>query len=182
MSVAVLEVRPETEAVGRGKARVRSSDSAPLEPGTCVTLPRFDAGTARSLGEIVVNIGSRRGSPIAVSVARGGGLLYYCALEGSCTDNARSVRRKQNTVLLFGKSSLEVGMTFAQEGWTLASRGMSSDDYTLSGGGVPLYVANAGLVGALAVSGMGGAADHELALEALCWHLGMSPIGNLPRR
>lgn len=182
MSVAEVEV-DVCNASGEARqheSRRRVKEEALSDHRKHLTLPRFDAATARSLGEIVANIASRRALPVAVSVARAGEPLYFCALEGSCGDSAASNRRKQNTVLRFGKSSLEVGVTFAGKGWTLSSRGMVAEDYSLCGGGVPLYVANAGLVGALAVSGLGGAADHELAMEALHWHVAMSPIHGAP--
>ena len=139
-------------------------------------LPSFNAETARKLGEIAVNIAQRRGLPVAVSVVRPCSALYYCALEGSCADNGEWIRRKQNTVFHFGRSSLEVGELFAREGWTLSSHGLDAGDYTLFGGGVPLRVANAGVVGAMSVSGLDDVADHDLVIEALCWHLELSDI------
>jgi uncharacterized protein (UPF0303 family) len=175
MSVVELGQRPASKEIGEDKPRTRAKHEAFPKQALRMTLPRFNAETARSLGEIVANIASRRGLAMAVSVVRASGPLYFCALEGSCADHADSVRRKQNTVLHFGKSSWDMAMIFAREGWTLPSRGMSMDEFSLAGGGVPLYVANAGLVGAMAVSGLGSLADHRLALEALGWHVGMSP-------
>jgi uncharacterized protein (UPF0303 family) len=137
------------------------------------TLPAFNAEVARKLGEIAVNIASRRSLPVAVSVAQPQGAIYFCALEGSCADNAEWIRRKQNTVFHFGKSSLEVGAMFAHEGRSLASHGLLPNDYTLFGGGVPLRVSNAGIVGVMSVSGLDDVSDHELVIEALCWHLGI---------
>jgi uncharacterized protein (UPF0303 family) len=178
MSVAEMEVQAR-HAPGEARqheSSMRAREQAFAERRQQITLPRFNAETARRLGEIAANIASRRGLPVAVSVVGTCGPLYFCALEGSCGDNVASIRRKQNTVFRFGKSSLEVAVTFAAKGWTLASRGMSGEDYSMCGGGVPLHTANAGLVGAIAVSGLGGRADHELAIEALHWHLGMAPI------
>jgi uncharacterized protein (UPF0303 family) len=184
MSVAEVEADVEVRNAAGDATQYefsrRVKEEALSEHRKPLTLPRFDAQTARSLGEIVANIASRRALPVAVSVVRTGGPLYFCALEESCGDSAASNRRKQNTVLRFGKSSLEVGVTFAGKGWTLSSRGMAAEEYSLCGGGVPLYVANAGVVGALAVSGLGGPADHELAMEALHWHVGMLPIQGAP--
>jgi uncharacterized protein (UPF0303 family) len=142
-------------------------------------LPAFNAEIARKLGEIVVNIASRRGLPIAVSVVHSRSALFYCALEGSCADNAQWIRRKENTVFHFGRSSLEVGVMFGHEGWSLSSHGLSGQDYTLFGGGVPLRVANAGIVGAMSVSGLDHVKDHEMVIEALCWHLGIPHVDSV---
>ena len=140
------------------------------------TLPAFNAEIARKLGEIAVNIASRRGLPVALSIVQPQGAIFFCALEGSSADNAQWIRRKQNTVFHFGKSSLEVGAMFAREDRSLASHGLSTSDFTLFGGGVPLRVANAGIVGAMSVSGLDDVADHELVIEALCWHLGIPHV------
>jgi uncharacterized protein (UPF0303 family) len=180
VAVEAVEARTASGNAGKHESNVRANEEPLAEHRKPLALPRFDAETARSLGEVVANLASRRGLPVAVSIVRAGGPLYFCALEGSCADSAASNRRKQNTVLRFGKSSLEVGVTFAGKGWTLSSRGMAAEEYSLCGGGVPLFVADAGLVGAMAVSGLEGAADHELAMEALCWHVGMLPIQGAP--
>lgn len=186
MSVAEVEVEVEVEArtapgkAGQHESNVRAKEEPLAEHRKPLVLPRFDAETARRLGEVVANLASRRGLPVAVSIVRACGPLYFCAIDGSSADSAESNRRKQNTVLRFGRSSLEVGVTFTGKGWTLSSRGMAAEDYSLCGGGVPLFVAHAGLVGAMAVSGLGGCADHELAMEALSWHVGMLPILGAP--
>ena len=68
---------------------------------------------------------------------------------------------------------------FGHEGWSLSSHGLSAQDYTLFGGGVPLRVANAGIAGAMSVSGLDHIKDHELVIEALCWHLGIPRIDSV---
>ncbi|MGG1948272.1 heme-degrading domain-containing protein [Trinickia sp. NRRL B-1857] len=141
------------------------------EQAARTTLPTFGAEVARKLGEIAVNIAARRTLPIVVSVKSMHRTLFYCALEGSCADNDKWIRRKENTVLHFGKSSLEVGTMLRREGRTLAESGLSEEHYTVYGGGVPLRVASAGIVGVMSVSGLEDFKDHELVIETLSWHL-----------
>jgi uncharacterized protein (UPF0303 family) len=137
------------------------------------TLPVFNAEVARRLGEIVVNIATRRSLPIAVGVALPGRPLYFCALEGSNAENVDWIRRKESTVFRFERSSLEVGVMLERDGQRMASLGLSEQHYSTFGGGVPLRAANEGIVGAMCVSGLDHVADHELVVEALCWHLGV---------
>lgn len=144
------------------------------------TLSSFGEDVARKLGEIAVNIAARRSLPIVASITSARRTLFYCALEGSCAENDTWIRRKENTVLHFGKSSLEVGVMLRREGRTLADSGLSEDAYTVYGGGVPLRVANAGIVGTMSISGLDHVKDHELVIEALCWHLGIAHIECLP--
>ncbi|HDR9486625.1 hypothetical protein BLA13014_01693 [Burkholderia aenigmatica] len=135
-------------------------------------LPRFNAEVARRMGEIAVNLASRRGLPIAVSIVGEQAPLFYCALDGSHADDSDAIRRRQNTVLRFGLSSLAVGERFRRAGWSLQSQGLSDDDYALDGGGVPLRIAGAGIVGAMTIAGLDSEHNHALVVESLQWHVG----------
>ncbi|WP_175854044.1 heme-degrading domain-containing protein [Burkholderia anthina] len=135
-------------------------------------LPRFDADVARRLGDIAVNLASRRGLPIAVGIVGAASPLFYCALDGSRASDSDAIRRRQNTVFRFGVSSLEVGEQFRRAGWSLQSQGLSDDDYALDGGGVPLRIAGGGIVGAMTIAGLDDARDHALVVESLRWHVG----------
>lgn len=135
-------------------------------------LPRFDAAVARRMGEIAVNLASRRGLPIAVSIVGEQAPLFYCALDGSAAGDSEAIRRRQNTVLRFGLSSLAVGERFRRAGWSLQSQGLSDDDYALDGGGVPLRIAGAGIVGAMTIAGLDSERNHALVVESLQWHVG----------
>ncbi|WP_107312327.1 heme-degrading domain-containing protein [Burkholderia metallica] len=139
-------------------------------------LPRFDAAIARRIGEIAVNLASRRGLPIAVGIVGERAPLFYCALDGSRADDSDAIRRRQNTVLRFGVSSLAVGERFRRAGWSLQSQGLSDDDYALDGGGVPLRIAGAGVVGAMTIAGLDDARDHALVVECLRWHVGANAL------
>ncbi|AOJ24603.1 heme-degrading domain-containing protein [Burkholderia seminalis] len=151
-------------------------DHAPFDEGARETaLPRFNADVARRLGEIAVNIASRRGLPIAVGIV-GKAPLFYCALDGSGARDNDAIRRRQNTVLRFGLSSLEVGARFRHAGWSLQSQGLSDDDYALDGGGVPLRVAGAGIVGAMTIAGLESERNHALVVESLRWHVGANAL------
>lgn len=152
-------------------------DHAPFDDDAPDTaLPRFNADVARRLGEIAVNIASRRGLPIAVGIVGEAAPLFYCALDGSRAEDSDAIRRRQNTVLRFGLSSLEVGAQFRRAGWSLRSQGLSDDDYALDGGGVPLRVAGAGLVGAMTIAGLDSERNHALVVESLRWHVGANAL------
>ncbi|MCG5078317.1 heme-binding protein [Paraburkholderia tagetis] len=137
------------------------------------TLPVFNAEVARRLGEITVNIAARRSLAVAVGLALPERPLYFCALDGSNAENVDWIRRKQNTVFHFERSSLEVGVMLERDGQRLVSLDLPEEHYATYGGGVPLRVADEGIVGAMCVSGLEHVADHELVVEALCWHLGI---------
>ena len=140
------------------------------------TLPHFNASVARRMGEIAVNLASRRGLPIAVGIVGGHAPLFYCALDGSDAHDSDAIRRRQNTVLRFGESSLVVGAHFRRAGWSLRSQGLSDDDYALDGGGVPLRIAGGRIVGAIAIAGLASDDNHALVVECLRWHVGENAL------
>ena len=43
----------------------------------------------------------------------------------------------------------------------------------IAGGGFPISVKGAGVIGALTISGLPGRRDHGVAVDALCEHLGL---------
>ncbi|EMN1929836.1 heme-degrading domain-containing protein [Burkholderia ambifaria] len=147
-------------------------------------LPHFDAEVARRLGDIAINLASRRGLPIAVGIVGEAAPLFYCALDGSRAHHSDAIRRRQNTVLRFGASSLEIGARFRRAGWSLQSQGLSDADYALDGGGVPLRVAGGAiggaiggaLVGAMTIAGLDDEHDHALVVESLRWHVGANAL------
>lgn len=152
---------------------------APTPFGDTVSAPmlaHFDADVARRLGDIAVNLASRRGLPIAVGIVGEAAPLFYCALDGSRAHDSDAIRRRQNTVLRFGVSSLEVGARFRRAGWSLQSQGLSDADYALDGGGVPLRLADGGIVGAMTIAGLDDERDHALVVESLRWHVGANAL------
>ena len=99
-------------------------------------------------------------------------LIRSGRLDGSAAGDSEAIRRRQNTVLRFGLSSLAVGERFRRAGWSLQSQGLSDDDYALDGGGVPLRIAGAGIVGAMTIAGLDSERNHALVVESLQWHVG----------
>lgn len=136
-------------------------------------LPCFDAQTAWELGTRLRNLAEQRGHKLVADVRRFGQPLFYTALDGTTPDNVEWVRRKNNVVARFHRSSYSVGLTMRLKGVTLLDRyGLPVADYACDGGAFPIAVENAGLVGSATVSGLSQRADHELVVEALCAMLG----------
>ena len=51
---------------------------------------------------------------------------------------------------------------------------LPEEDYAAHGGCFPIIVANAGIIGAVTVSGLTQREDHNLAVEALCLEAGLN--------
>ena len=99
--------------------------------------------------------------------------LFLCATvtsagKGVTPGNEDWLRRKRNTVLRFGRSSMRVGLELEREGTTLEARqGLMLADFAAHGGGFPLLLRGTGCVGAVVVSGLTQREDHELAVAAI---------------
>jgi uncharacterized protein (UPF0303 family) len=136
-------------------------------------LPQLDAEMAWALGTKIRGLALERGLAVVIDVRRFGQPLFYAAMEGTTPDNVEWVRRKNNVVLRFHRSSYAVGLKAKIKGETIyETQGLALADYCTHGGAFPLYVKGAGVVGSATVSGLPMRADHELVVEALCSLLG----------
>ncbi|HXE07912.1 MAG TPA: heme-degrading domain-containing protein [Acidobacteriaceae bacterium] len=137
-----------------------------------LTLPAFTPDTAWQLGTMLRDMALARKTPIVVDIRRFGAphqQLFYTALAGTTPDNQRWVARKIATVARFHKSSYHVGRLLEQSGLSFSARyNLPEEDYAAHGGCFPLIVENAGIVGAVTVSGLPQRDDHSLVVEALC--------------
>ena len=135
-------------------------------------LPGFTPEIAWQIGTTLRNLAIERQLPIVIDVRRFGSphqQLFYCALAGTTPDNQRWVARKINVVARFHKSSYHVGRLLEQSGLTFSARyDLPVEDYATHGGSFPIKVPEAGIVGAVTVSGLPQREDHNLVVEALC--------------
>jgi uncharacterized protein (UPF0303 family) len=138
-----------------------------------LVLPRLDTQVAWDLGSHLRNMAVARKLAIVVDVRRFGQPLFYTALEGTTPDNVEWVRRKNNVVARFHRSSYAIGLKEKIKNESLLeSQGLSIADYATHGGSFPLAVAGAGVIGSATVSGLPQRSDHELVVEGLCAILG----------
>jgi uncharacterized protein (UPF0303 family) len=137
-----------------------------------LVLGEFSPEVAWRLGTMLREMAATRKVPLVVDVRRFGSphqRLFYCALAGTTPDNARWVERKVNVVARFHKSSYHVGRLLEKSGLSFGARySLPEEDYAAHGGGFPLQVAGAGIVGCVTVSGLPQRDDHNLVVEALC--------------
>lgn len=134
--------------------------------------PAFDEETAWRLGSCLRTLAVERSLIVVIDVRRPAQPLFYAALPGTTPDNAEWVRRKSNVAFRFHRSSYAVGLEMEQKQSSLEARGLPTADFASHGGSFPIRAQNAGLIGAVTVSGLPQRADHELVVEALCAELG----------
>lgn len=128
----------------------------------------FDHDTAWQLGSRLREAAVAAGLPVVIAISRGGQRLFHTALPGTVPDNDSWVDRKTAVVLRFGHSSLYMGTSARADGTTFEDRyGLPLDEYAAHGGGFPVTVRGAGIVGAIVVSGLPQVEDHAFLVQHL---------------
>ncbi|HEV7253317.1 MAG TPA: heme-degrading domain-containing protein [Mesorhizobium sp.] len=141
-----------------------------------LVLPVFGEEAAFRLGLAIRDRAFAQGWPIVVDVRTFDRPLFYAALPGSTADNANWARRKFNTVRQFLCSTYR--LVLEQKSPDRAFKtgfGLPVTDYVLAGGGFPVTVEGAGVIGAIMVSGLPERQDHAVIVHALCARLGVDP-------
>ncbi len=138
---------------------------------------RFDEAAAFEIGSAIREIALAEHLSIVCDVRYWDRPLFYMALPGTSADNPDWVRRKINVVKRFGKSSYRMVLerkATPQNRAFPADSGLPASDYVLAGGGFPIRIRNAGVIGAITVSGVPEHLDHMLVVRGICQHLGMN--------
>ncbi len=136
-------------------------------------LPAFSKEIAWQLGSLARAMAAERGYGIGIEICVAGAPIFTTVFEGTSPGTVRWLRRKAATVAHFDRSSYAVWLQLQSKGQTLAGRHALPDaEFAADGGGFPLRVPTAGLIGSLTISGLDMRGDHEFAVEVLCRHLG----------
>ena len=133
-----------------------------------VQLARFDNAVALDLGGRLQRKALAEGLPVAIEITKGADVVFFAMLPGAAANNARWVRRKRATVQMFQRSSLYAQLRAEQQGIDFNARyALPQEEYTASGGGVPVFVRGSGFVGTATVSGLPSVEDHRLVVAGL---------------
>lgn len=134
----------------------------------------FDEHVAHAVGALIRERAVSESLGIVADVRLWDRPLLYFALPGTTAENVEWVRRKSNTVRRFQKSTyrmvLEAG---GEERAFPPHRAIPIEDYVLAGGGFPIRVKGAGVIGSITVSGLHERDDHEVVVGAICAQLGV---------
>ena len=141
-----------------------------------LVLDRFDEDVAFAIGSSVRERALAEGLSLVVDIRTWDRQLFFSATAGSSADNAEWVRRKINTVRRFQRASYRMVLERGEQPFSPQS-GADPADYVIAGGGFPIRVHGAGIVGALTISGLPGRKDHAVAVDALCDYLGRPRAG-----
>jgi uncharacterized protein (UPF0303 family) len=134
---------------------------------------RFDEDSAWHLGSRLHDLAVANGWPLVIDIRRFDRPLFFAARPGITSDNHDWVRRKNNTVQRFLRSSYRIRHQLALENLDITQRYfLSPADYASVGGGFPIIVRGAGVIGSVTVSGLPDRQDHQIIVDVLCDLLG----------
>lgn len=138
---------------------------------TELVLPALDEAVAFQIGSSVIGRARDEKLSLVVDIRTWDRQLFFAATAGTSFDNAEWVRRKINTVRRFQRASYRMVLERGEEPFRPQS-GADISDYVIAGGGFPLSVPGAKMIGALTISGLPGRRDHGIAVDALADFLG----------
>jgi uncharacterized protein (UPF0303 family) len=129
---------------------------------------KFTNETALELGMQIVNKAIKEHLAITIDISRNHHQLFHYACEGTSLDFDEWIVKKSNFVYRCNISSFHVGTIIRQRNSTIEKEYLvSSLDYSGNGGAFPITIKDVGVVGALTISGLPQAMDHQTAVDSI---------------
>lgn len=127
----------------------------------------FTQDDAIQLGVMLVENGKKHDCPTAYEIVLNGLVVFRAFPEGTTPNNELWIQRKRNVVELMRMSSLRCFAQMERDGMSFADIKLNDDDYA-AGGGFPIRVAGAGVIGCVLISGFPDHMDdHRLAVDTI---------------
>lgn len=133
-----------------------------------LVFPKFDQEDAVAIGLKLFEKAKAEGKNIAVHISLNRRDLFHLSMDGCAPDNDVWLRKKENMVYRFLKSSFST-VTFCEMMGTdvFGFYALDPDSYAGAGGGFPITVEGAGCVGAICCGGMMPHEDHQIIVDVL---------------
>ncbi len=147
----------------KGKERYDSC----LQQERELVFEHFTREDALAMGLALHRRNADYGDAAAIEITVNGLTVFRYFPEGTTADNGLWLARKRRTVELMEMSTLRFLGWLEMNGETLADRKLCANDYAACGGGFPIRVKGAGVVGSICVSGMPHELDHQLIAETI---------------
>lgn len=129
------------------------------------------------LGNMLVQEAKKLGISVAVQIRKNNDMdIFRHAMTGMTDYNMKRLEYKHNTVKTLEKSSLYMYMLLdkAQDG--AGSLQLPSQEYGFYGGAFPIRIEEAGVIGSVAVSGIGHVADHDFLIKVISKYLHIDEV------
>lgn len=128
----------------------------------------FTNNDAWELGSIMVAEAKKRNIPLAIRIELNNGLCVFQHFpDGTTLRNQMHIEKKINTVKLMEKSSLNFYTSMRKSEKTLSDLALDEKEYVCCGGGFPIRMEEAGVIGSIAVSGLNHVSDHDFIVKCV---------------
>lgn len=132
----------------------------------------IDFNAAWEIGKAIRERAAGQNAPVAIEVYAYGQPLFFAALPGSTSDNIEWMKRKRNTVLRLGHSSMYAGLNYERTGARMELHNfIDQAEFCDHGGSFPLLHTSGAVMGAVSVSGLPAQDDHALVLWGITQYL-----------
>ncbi len=136
----------------------------------------FTNDDAWELGNLLVQEAKKLGICITVQIRRNDMDVFKHAMDGMSGYNMQRMMRKHNTVKLMEKSSLYMYLLIDKSEENKNSLNLPEAEYGFYGGAFPIRVEEAGVIGSVAVSGIGHVADHDFLIKVIGKYLHIDEV------
>ena len=135
-------------------------------------IPSFSNEDALKIGLAAADWIREAGKPgVYIQIRRGSKVVFSYCMDGANDDNRLFAERKLRTVEMFCHCSMYAAEKYVTKGRKFEDY-YDPREYQGKGGGFPLVVPGAGMVGMIGVSGLSQEEDHEVCVMALKKFLG----------
>lgn len=129
------------------------------------------------LGSLLVREAKKLGVSVAIQIRRNNGMeIFTSAMSGVTPYNMQRLIRKHNTVKMMEKSSLYMYLLLGETEDGIKNLHLPEDEYGFYGGAFPIRIEETGVIGSIAVSGLGHAADHDFIIKAIGKYLHIDEV------
>ncbi len=128
----------------------------------------FTSEAALVIGQNIIDIAKECNYAVTIDISKFNHQIFHFSFDGTTPDKDLWVQRKKNVVQHFLTSSLYMAAKLKKDGASLSDKyGLPADQYTATGGSVPIIVKNVGVIGAITVAGLTPEEDHHLVVTAM---------------
>lgn len=120
----------------------------------------FSNKRALGIGLRLQAVAEEKGLVITIDISRNRQQLFHFANEGTSSENDEWIKRKNNVVYKFGKSSYYMKHFFE-------INNLDPKNLALAGGSFPIIIKNTGTIGTINVSGLPDDEDHKLVTSVI---------------
>ncbi|MCH5461760.1 hypothetical protein HC026_06630 [Lactobacillus sp. LC28-10] len=139
-----------------------------LNQETETTLPHFGLSDLNDFVDCLQKVGKDDYEKVCVLIKLNKRPVFFHAGKFTTNENNIWISKKEKAVDLFDHSSLyEKAINLNNESEFFTSSGLSPKDVAIVGGGLPIFVADTGIVGSLIISGLTDEGDHNLGYQTL---------------